>query len=290
MADTHWFDTASKVLTFTTNRRGIFAWIAALSTIIAYDQNSALVGKGDKRGKGKSGKKGNGKKGGNKGNGKRPTRKPKKIAPRSCSDGVCATEFSSQEDRDWCEFICRQCDGDDPREFCIVSEPLVVDKAAVCCREGARCCGSTCCQHLPRRQECCDGQCADTRTRENCGGCGNRCAPEEDCVDSRCIVQCDPPCSDYPGVTCCNGRCRNLLVDDTNCGACGHVCPDVAHQCIEGVCRYCPDGEQYCGPLKGCVPDHFVCCGPDDACAPPLPCCGTGDGAYCSRYVGMCVP
>ena len=52
----------------------------------------------------------------------------------------------------------------------------------------------------------------------NCGICGNACAPGVPCLDGKCGCP--------PGRTSCDGTCVDLADDDDNCGACGFRCRD----------------------------------------------------------------
>jgi hypothetical protein len=294
VATDHWFDELHRTLTEEAPRRGLFRSTSALLGGLALG-TSSQVGSAKKNRKGKKGKgKGNNK-------GKKDQKKDDpwgcedrfqnlRIKDPNCSGGQCKASYPDDLcEEKYCEFVCNQCDGEDTRQFCI-SDILPGEKIAACCTDGAACFDGMCCggfEH-PELKCCQDGCKATNNDRENCGSCGNRCAPVENCVDGRCIDQCDQYCADTPGVSCCNGRCRNLIEDPANCGTCGHTCP-YGHRCFEGVCRQCPMGEKYCSDHIGCQPDHFVCCGINDACAPPMPCCGSGDAAYCSRYVGQCV-
>ena len=115
----------------------------------------------------------------------------------------------------------------------------------------------------------CDGQCIEFGTDEHCLFCGDACGADEKCcadgsgcteigtVDActDCGDVCDPVTSDVcieedgaffcacgvngeicdgENEACCDGVCADLLMDRSNCGACGDVC-DVA--CYGGVCH-----------------------------------------------------
>lgn len=58
---------------------------------------------------------------------------------------------------------------------------------------------------------------------QNCGACGQACAPGERCFDGRCGCQ--------PGLTDCNGQCVDLTGNDFNCGQCGKACEYPATPC-----------------------------------------------------------
>lgn len=202
-----------------------------------------------------------GKKGKGKGKGK-GKRKPKP----SCSGGACADAWAgNQAEIDYCEFICRQCDGADDRDFCIVAgDPTDPAKVAVCCDEAAPCCGDDCCPvvEFPHLQ-CCVGRCTDTSNNpKHCGACGNRCAPGEVCRDGDCQCGFGAPCTSSE--TCCGDSCIDLMNDRNSCGSCGVPCP-LYHFCVEGNCRPCPRGQKRCNntlPGRGywCIPEDHTCC------------------------------
>ena len=120
----------------------------------------------------------------------------------------------------------------------------------------------------------CSGECVDlTSDVANCGGCGNACAPGDECTNGTCQClgtlcngqcvdtandlfncgACGNPCTAIGGQVCsdgvcqcafpvvgpviCNGNCVNVLIDDNNCGACGRVCRRVLEACTGGSCR-----------------------------------------------------
>ncbi|AKU98866.1 Tryptophan synthase alpha chain [Labilithrix luteola] len=77
----------------------------------------------------------------------------------------------------------------------------------------------------------------------NCGVCGNKCAPGVHCISGKC------GCSN--GKTDCNGRCTDPRNDDSNCGACGNVCTNPTPACSPmpaNTAYGCADSE--CGKLK----------------------------------------
>ncbi len=126
----------------------------------------------------------------------------------------------------------------------------------------------------PERRYCADF----TGDERNCGACGVRCAPGQECVqghcDTSCVVgqtRCGSACFDLStdlahcgscdhacaagevcsGASCqascgfpfarCGNRCANFASDPENCGDCGRVCrPDhaTAATCAAGQCGY----------------------------------------------------
>ncbi len=100
---------------------------------------------------------------------------------------------------------------------------------------------------------------------DNCGACGNACAPGVDCLD---FSMRGPPkdgqlqCGECPpGLTLCSpdsagsplvATCVDTLSDANNCNVCGYVCPtpdNAARVCREGVC------------LSECIPPYEDCNG-----------------------------
>jgi hypothetical protein len=85
----------------------------------------------------------------------------------------------------------------------------------------------------------------------NCGACGNACAPGTPCLEGKCGCP--------TGKILCNGACVNPQNDDSNCGGCGIVCatPPSAcsplpararYACFKGLCGHlqCQDGAADC--------------------------------------------
>lgn len=102
---------------------------------------------------------------------------------------------------------------------------------------------------------------ASSPTR-SCGACGNVCRPGESCAGNPKRCKCGPltascgpleSCRDdvcvcNPGLTRCDGTCKNLLTDPASCGACGNACTGagLSGQCVDGVCE-CAPGFIRCG-------------------------------------------
>ncbi|AKU94814.1 hypothetical protein AKJ09_01478 [Labilithrix luteola] len=78
----------------------------------------------------------------------------------------------------------------------------------------------------------------------NCGACGNACAPTEKCLPGEfgqplCLC---PPGQTYCSRGClfgsCSGKCADLSSDLTNCGACGIACSTSNDEASFAVCAY----------------------------------------------------
>ncbi len=68
-------------------------------------------------------------------------------------------------------------------------------------------------------QTTCGDTCVDlTSNGDNCGACGNDCAPGTVCSAGACAVACNG------GATQCGNSCVNLAIDPANCGVCGATC------------------------------------------------------------------
>ena len=92
------------------------------------------------------------------------------------------------------------------------------------------------------------------------------------------------------GSACCNGTCRKLDTDATNCGACFKSCP------INGICQAtkcsCPSGETNCGLTCTNTQNDFQHCG---ACGKTCPVGGRCQAGTCvcpsgeTECNGVCV-
>ena len=99
--------------------------------------------------------------------------------------------------------------------------------------------------------------------RENCGGCGIKCKPNEECM----LINgdgpfCTVPCGDTGQTLCPDGRCVDLLSAIDNCGFCGNYCPPAGpnqlRACHKGACALeCADGFADCNADQsdGCETD-----------------------------------
>lgn len=236
MIKAEWLDALSVHLATDLSRRGVFRASAGLAAALGLaTAGRSSVGKKQKK---------------KKGNGRKPRPKPKPN--QSCSQGDCARQWTgNQSEIDYCEFICRQCDGDDPRDFCIVAHPESggPDKAAVCCAAEFTCCGSEC-AHLPN-------------SKFHCGRCNNPCPIGSDCLAGECLSLCGPDgmaCPEdlatccRPPMSCCPGfGCVNTAAHPRNCGSCGNPC-GIGQSCIDGRCeRRDPPGWEWCLTDSGWV-------------------------------------
>jgi len=107
--------------------------------------------------------------------------------------------------------------------------------------------------------------------RQNCGGCGIKCAAGEECRDEGDGFECLVPCKKKGGVLCEYGRCADILNDPDSCGGCNTPCPDAGpnqvRSCTKGVCAVdCASGFADCNgdPADGCETDlriHQANCG-----------------------------
>lgn len=257
----HWFDVLSSSLVRDSHRRGLLRAAGILGAGFVFGDTASARANGKKKRKPKKG---------------RP--KPPPAPPPLCSGGACAAEpeWAGQPGQiDHCEFICRQCDGDDAREFCIrdgTKPDGTPTKVAVCCDEG---------------ESCCDGTCIPTRSDEqNCGGCGVTCEGFSVCISSRCVCG-----SNSRFVDCPNFGCVDTHIDTLNCGGCANVC-GVGQTCRNGQCACpatCPQG-QPCIHNDGsfCVeiPNRTDChCG----CPPGFKYCPNHFGGACvSQHSPVC--
>jgi hypothetical protein len=115
------------------------------------------------------------------------------------------------------------------------------------CGQGKICCNGTCFANT----KCCNGSsstCPDPGTCKvkGCDGQGN-CAPQNAPANTTCTTGAGT------GI-CCGGDCK--VKDDTNCGACGTVCPTNAS--CNGTSCVCDQGFK---PCNGQCIHNAECCG-----------------------------
>ncbi|MBN9163629.1 MAG: hypothetical protein J0I07_21865 [Myxococcales bacterium] len=128
----------------------------------------------------------------------------------------------------------------------------------------------------------------------NCGTCGNKCAPGVPCIADGTSM---PRCGCAPNEALCGTgtalTCNDLLTDPANCGVCGRRCPGgtsaSAHGapvCRKGFCDYeCEEGWGDCdgNPLNGCETNLMINGANCGACGNR---CDTGAGQPC--IAGKC--
>lgn len=130
-----------------------------------------------------------------------------------------------------------------------------------------------------------DGCEADLLTNaQNCGGCGNACAPGERCFDGKCGCP--------SGLTDCNGLCVDTSSDNFNCGACGKACDwpvdacdplpaNAEYGCVAGQC-----GKLRClGQSEDCNKDLGLGCASDGCEVVDI----TTDKNNCGKCGNTCV-
>lgn len=273
MAQEHWLDRLSRALVPPVPRRAFLGAAAAVATNLALGVAPSADARKNQR---KRKKKGKGKQKG-----------PPSATP-ACSGGACAAQWPDDvANRDYCEFICRQCATDDRRTFCIAEgNPDDPAKVATCCAVGAVCCGTTCCgdpgypwlkccgdvctntndnldhcggcnSRCPDGWRCCGNSCFDVESSPtNCGACGIDCAPDEECIGGLCVASSQCP----PGLTECPPQgCVDTRTDIRNCGSCGNACTGGLGYCVNGQCGCHPaSSDVVCG--TNCIPRGFTCC------------------------------
>lgn len=154
----------------------------------------------------------------------------------------CGTHLG--DDPNNCGACGRKCPDDPVLQAYMASGAAATMKLAWDCVEGK--CSARC--HEPLAN--CNGHLEDgcevdvTCDPENCGACGNKCAPGQACVFGTCgcpsgLTACGPG-------QCSDAQCADTKTDFFNCGTCGNVCnvrpPDLdlkEHMdwgCAEGSC------------------------------------------------------
>lgn len=108
-------------------------------------------------------------------------------------------------------------------------------------------------------------------------------------------------CRCTPALTNCDGRCRNLQVDENNCGACGRTCL-AGQSCCNGTCistvadpANCGACGRRCGTNENCCSGECVDVGFDrDNCSRCGRQCLAGDvckvGRCCTDIYASCNP
>lgn len=210
--------------------------------------------------------------------------------PLIACNGACVNPQIDDENCGGCGIVCQN-----PEDACSPMPPA----------SGYGCVGGTC-GHLKCATGTADcnndlgpGQCnsdgceADIKyDRNNCGGCGIKCKPGEECIDEGFGRECAVPCTRFGRVLCPNwDECVDLLTDPNNCGGCGNFCPNAGpnqvRSCKKGVCDFeCVPGFADCNgnAADGCetnLNSHPANCG---ACGNR---CDIGAGQPCVE--GTCL-
>ena len=80
----------------------------------------------------------------------------------------------------------------------------------------------------------CGNECVFLGSDENnCGGCGNACAAEEQCIAAVCTDL--DPCDGGPGTPCGPVCVADINSDPNYCGDCNNSCGD-GEACVDGTC------------------------------------------------------
>lgn len=184
---------------------------------------------------------------------------------QGCNGGVC--DFSCQDGY-------ADCNGD-PTDGCEIALGTLTDCggcgndcSALAHVAGAQCVDAACADITCEADyEDCDGLAftgceQSVREPQNCGGCGDLCAPagatSSDCDDGSCHFACDGPLKDCNGDPA-DGCEADIQTDVDHCGGCGITCNGV---CNDGVCGcetddHCGVGESCCDGL--CVFTNSTC-------------------------------
>lgn len=127
--------------------------------------------------------------------------------------------------------------------------------------------------------------------KNNCGGCGVKCAPGQECVDEGNGFECAVPCARFGKTLCPSGQCTDLLSDVFSCGGCSNACPaagpNQVRSCNKGLCDYeCAPGFADCNgnSADGCETNLRTHAGNCGACGNR---CDVGAGQPCVE--GKCL-
>lgn len=157
---------------------------------------------------------------------------PPCSAGQECCRGRCVDPNTAYDnDIRNCGFCGNECDLK-VADRCLNGQCSCGDRTA--CGSGFKCCnigGVVACRSV-------------TSDPNNCGDCGHKCNPGENCVNGECKCNNGPPCN--PGEACCKDGCRNVMNDPNNCGGCNIICdPVTSDRCVNGQCK--------CGTNDPCV-------------------------------------
>ncbi len=174
--------------------------------------------------------------------------------PANCDGGPVCTGMEQ-----CCSTGCKNIDTD-PKNCgaCGNTCPATFTCVAATCTAPASCNGGPVCTGV---NQCCASGCSNVNTDpNNCGSCGNACAPGDTCQGGTC--QAPATCNGGPlctaTETCCASGCSNTTTDASNCGGCGTICP-TGDTCVASICTPatscngappCPSGDTCCG--TGC--------------------------------------
>lgn len=106
----------------------------------------------------------------------------------------------------------------------------------------------------------------------NCGACGEKCAPGQSCQNGQCELNC------VTGFSACNSICTQTSSDPKNCSVCGFSC-EPGQVCVNGACALPPPlrvqqaqqntCEVPCAAGQTCIDGLCI-----TSCALPLTLCG----------------
>jgi hypothetical protein len=209
------------------------------------------------------------------------------AANQVCQNGHCAwlvPQNGCTINPEVCDNVDNDCDGSIDENTSLSSDNANCGVCGRACAAGQHCVTGACVWNTPQSscvpaaEICdqadndCDGAIDENTSLQtdplNCGTCGRVCAAGQHCESGFCtwntpINLCGAPQSE----SCdqedndCDGFIDedfNLLVDELNCGVCGHACLAGQH-CESGHCAWD-------SPLQSCVPAGETCNSIDDDC------------------------
>jgi hypothetical protein len=167
--------------------------------------------------------------------------------PLKDCNGQCVDTRSDEYNCGACGNVCR-----DPANACPNWNPLWVKYTCIngeCGKVACRSDTSADCNHdLDKAytdKDCLGGDGCETNllnpAANNCGACGVKCLPGEECRDDGDGLRCHGPC--VPPLTKCGRHCVDPLGDPNNCGVCGNLCQSVeggrqVASCTKGFCSF----------------------------------------------------
>lgn len=204
-----------------------------------------------------------------------------------CENGACTWDIPQNGCTplpESCNNTDDDCDGMLDEGFPLASDPANCGICGHVC-PGGQVCQNGHCQWIVPQNACtpapevcdnadndCDGAIDENTSLQNdsanCGLCGHACAANQHCENGLCawdspVSQCGPAVNEVcdNADNDCDGLIDepyNLLLDDLNCGICGHACALNQH-CESGACVWDV-------PQNSCVPAAETCNGEDDDC------------------------